>query len=123
MKAKSQETHEVPNATLLRPLKELRKQVGEVNFILSELKLEQKQAMTNLTTLMKVHSEEMKVENSHLKDALNITRLQLEKLKEQVKEMKGKEVKQNKNPMANLTILVRLEWYVNESNTALLNPI
>lgn len=123
MKAKSQETNEVPNATLLRPLKELRKQVGEVNFILSELKLEQKQAMTNLTTLMKVHSEEMKVENSHLKDALNITRLQLEKLKEQVKEMKGKEVKQNENPMANLTILVRLEWYVNESNTALLNPI
>lgn len=109
MKAKSQETNEVPNATLLRPLKELRKQVGEVNFILSELKLEQKQAMTNLTTLMKVHSEEMKVENSHLKDALNITRLQLEKLKEQVKEMKGKEVKQNENPMANLTILVRLE--------------
>ena len=109
MKAKSQETKEVPNATLLCPLKELRKQVGEVNFILSELKLEQKQAMTNLTTLMKVHSEEMKVENSHLNDALNITRLQLEKLKEQVKEMKRKEVKQNKNAMANLTILVRLE--------------
>ena len=111
MKAKSPETKDVKIATLPRPWKEPGKQGGEVNvnFILSELKLEQKQAMTKLTTLMKVHSEEMKVENSQLKDTLNITRLQLEKLKERVEEMKRNEVKQNKNAMDNLTILVRLE--------------
>ena len=111
MKVKSPETKEMTIATLPRLLKEPKKQGGDVNvnFILSELKLEQKQAMTNLTTLMKVHSEEMKVENSQLKDALNITRLQLEKLEERVEEMKRNEVKQNNIAMGNLTILVRLE--------------
>lgn len=111
MKVKSPETKEVTIATLPRPWNEPGKQGGDVNvnFILSELKLEQKQAMTNLTILMKVHSEEMKVENSQLKDALNITRLQLEKLKERVEEMKRNEVKQYKNAKDNLTILVRLE--------------
>ena len=115
MKATSPGTKEVTNATLLHHLNELSKQIGEMNanFILSELKLEQKQAITNLTKLVRVHTEEMKAENSHLKDALNFTRLQLEKIKKRVEEMKvnsiRNEFKQQKNAMANLTVLVRLE--------------
>ena len=95
-------------------LKELKEQVEEmkVNFILNEQKPGQKTAITNLTKLVRVHSEEMKAENKDVKEALNITRVQLMELKERVEEIDVnvilKELKQQKYAIANLTTLVRM---------------
>ena len=116
--------------TRLPSVRELKKRVEEIdtNFTQNELKVELKNLIGNLTKLVKAHSGEMKAENNDLKEALNITRVQLKELKERVEEIDVnvilKELKQQKNAIANLTTLVGvIDKLIKNTKIALINSL
>ena len=103
---KADNSEEDMNITRLQSVpRELKKRVEEINANVTqkELNAEQKNLIADLTKLVRANSEEIKAENKDLKEALNITRVQLRELKKQVEEMKAGE----KTAIANLTTLVR----------------
>ena len=128
-KAENKDLKEALNITRVQ-LMDLKKQVEEmkVNFTLNERKPGQNTAITNLTKLVKAHSGEMKAKNKDLKEALNMTRVQLKELKERVEEMDVnvilKELKQQKNAIANLTTLVGvIDNLINNTKIDLVNSL